>query len=319
MQEDSCARPAPVDVVVTAAEGEYFHGVAALANSLVRAGFVGDIIVAARGPRPEWGLKRLADDYHAVSEGVRLRLVDVPGPWHLGNLRAQFIVDVFERIQPAAATVYYFDTDIVITGSWSLFARWAQDGVVAALDVSDAFMPPNHAYRAEWRRMIARCGLPCREVTGYLNSGCVGVSRANLDFARAWARLMQGLADEGADMGSLRGNGKPEYARMDQDLMNVAVMATTTPMALLGYETMGVYPRVGEIMPHAMFHKKPWRRRYVRDALRGMPPGRAHLAWWNFVDGPIRSFPPGSLRWRKARVALARGIGLLHARESRHL
>lgn len=309
-----------VDVVTTAAEGDYFHGVAALANSLVQAGFVGEIIVAFRGPTPAWvaALPRDGDGWR-VSDVVRLRLVEVPGPWHLGNRRAHFIVDIFERIQPAAGVVYYFDTDIVVTGRWSVFRRWAEDGVVAALDVSDAFMPPNHAYRAEWRRMLARCGLPCREVTGYLNSGCVGVARAHIGFARVWARLMEALAEEGADMGGLRSSDKPEYARMDQDMMNVAVMAATTPMALLGFESMGVYPRVGEMMPHAMFHKKPWRRAYLLDALRGMPPGRAHLAWWRFVDGPVRSFGPWSLRWRKARLALARGIGLLHVRESRHL
>lgn len=309
-----------MDVVTTAAEGDYFIGVAALTNSLVRAGFAGEVIVACRGPRPGWiAALPTEGDGHRVAPSVRLRLVEVPGPWHLGNRRAHFIVDIFQRIQPAARVVYYFDTDIVVTGRWETLARWAQDGVVAALDVSDAFMPPNHAYRAEWRRMIARCGLPCREATGYLNSGCVGISRAHADFARVWARLMDGLAADGADMRSLRGTGKPEYARMDQDMMNVAAMAATTPMALLGFEAMGVYPRVGEIMPHAMFHKKPWRRPYLLDALRGMPPGRAHLAWWMFADGPLRPFGPWSLRWRKAHVAFARAVGLVHVRELRHL
>ncbi len=40
-------------------------------------------------------------------------------------------------------------------------------------------------------------------------------------------------------------------------MLNVAMMAAATPMALLGFEAMGVYPRVGEFIPHAMFHRKP--------------------------------------------------------------
>ncbi len=202
--------PATIDVGTTAAEGHYFHGVAALANSLVAAGFAGEIIVAYRGALPAWlgALPREGDGYR-VSAAARMRLVEVPGPWHFTNLKARLILDIFERIQPAARLVYYFDTDIVVTGAWEHFARWAGAGVVAALDVSDSFMPPNHAYRTEWRRIASLCGFSCRDVSGYLNGGCVGISRTHLGFARVWARLMEALADEGIDMGGLRSAGSP--------------------------------------------------------------------------------------------------------------
>jgi hypothetical protein len=39
-----------------------------------------------------------------------------------------------------------------------------------------------------------------------------------------------------------------------------------------------------------MFQKKPWSRKYLLDALRGFPPDRTHLAYWEFVDGPIGPF-----------------------------
>jgi hypothetical protein len=78
-----------------------------------------------------------------------------------------------------------------------------------------------------------------------------------------------------------------------------------------------ILSRVG--VPHAKFHKKRSRRPHILDALRGIPPGGSHLAYWRFVDGPIRSFGRWSLFWRRAQVGLARGIGLLHVRESRNL
>ena len=42
------------DVVCTTAEGNYFYGLAALANSLVRAGFKGSIVVGYRHGKPTW-------------------------------------------------------------------------------------------------------------------------------------------------------------------------------------------------------------------------------------------------------------------------
>ena len=40
--------------------------------------------------------------------------------------------------------------------------------------------------------------------------------------------------------------------------------------------------------------------------LRGIPPDRAHLAYWEFVDGPIRPFNRLELKKKKIEVATAR-------------
>jgi hypothetical protein len=153
-----------------------------------------------------------------------------------------------------------------------------------------------------------------------MNSGCVGLSRENADFARIWQDLMYGLEAENIDMSVIKfEGGLVEFAKMDQDVLNVTVMATQTPLALLGREAMGVYPRNGAILPHAMFDKKPWVRPYLLDALRGIPPGRAHLAFWDFVSGPIHPFGRWTLRRKRLTLANARVISLFHVRISRDL
>jgi hypothetical protein len=310
-------------VVCTLAEGHYFYGVAALVNSLVRAGFEGTVVAGFRGDRPIW-LKPFARDLtidsYAVTPSIQLRFIEVPGPWHLNNCKPHFIEDLVFKKYPDADLIYYFDTDIVITHSWSSFARWARSGVVLVLDPADTHMSPHHVYRLGWRDLAARQNHGYREFTGYVNGGCIGISRAYANFANVWSRLMEELERDGADMRRMKNaTGKLEFSRMDQDVLNATIMATDIPICLLGPEAMGMFPFINTIMPHAMWHKKPWRRNYIFDALRGLPPSRTHLAYWQFVDGPIRPFNEFALFRKRAQLTAGHLIGVIHTRSSRDL
>jgi hypothetical protein len=315
--------PHAAQVVCTLAEQHYFYGVAALVNSLVWAGFEGAAVVGFRGQRPNWLEAFPRDpalDSYAITPAVRLRLIEVPGSWHLNNCKPHFIEDLLFKEYPEADLVYYFDTDIVIKHSWSSFARWARSGVVLVLDPADSYMSPRHVYRRAWEDLAAKQNRPCRDFTGYVNGGCIGIDRAYADFARVWSGLMEELERDGADMRKMKNAaGKLEFSRMDQDVLNATIMATDIPISLLGSEAMGMFPFVGEIMPHTMWHRKPWNRNYILDALRGLPPSRTHRAYWEFVDGPIRPFSEFALLRKRAQFAVGHLISLLHSRSSRDL
>jgi hypothetical protein len=315
-------RPA-VSVVCTLAEGSYFNGVAALTNSLVDAGFRGDVVVGYRGSKPAW-LAQLkkdhANDVYVVTPQVHLKLVEIPGTWHLNNCKPHFIKQVLLEQSADADLVFYFDTDIVIKHSWDTFVGWARDGVLLVLDVADSYMSPHHVFRRAWAALAAKQGLKCRDFTGYVNGGCVGVHRAYAQFPVVWSALMEELERDGANMKEMKNwTGKLAFSRMDQDVLNATIMATNTPIALLGSEAMGMFPWANMVMPHAMFQKKPWSRKYLLDALRGFPPDRTHLAYWQFVDGPIRPFSRLDLLGKRIRVRIARLIGLLHSRSLRDI
>jgi hypothetical protein len=309
-------------IVCTLAEGSYFQGAAALANSLVYAGFQGTVVVGYRGVPPQW-LETLPPDgmpgVYTLTPHVRLQLVEVPGAWHLNNRKAHFINSVLKNFADAE-TFYYFDTDIVITRHWNTFINWARKGVVLALDIADTYMSPHHVYRQAWRDLSVKRGFACRDVTGYVNGGCVGMTKAHAGFAEVWSSLMEELERDGADMQKMKNwDGPLEFSRMDQDVLNATVMATDTPIALLGSEAMGMFPWAGVVMPHAMFQKKPWLRNYIIDALRGFPPDRTHLAYWQFVNGPIYPFGRSARRLKQLQLKIARLIGLLHSRSLRDL
>jgi hypothetical protein len=310
-------------VVCTLAEGSYFSGLAALANSLIPAGFEGRIVVGYRGSKPQWveSLKLLdqASQIYEVTSTVNLRFLELAGTWHLNNLKAHLINQIFNAYIDVDL-IYYFDTDIVVTQAWSTLVEWARDGVVLVLDMADTYMSPHHVYRRAWRNLAAKQSLNCRDFSGYVNGGCVGVNRAFAEFPRVWSVLMEELEREGADMKKMKNlTGQLAFARMDQDVLNATIMATDTPIALLGFEAMGLFPWWGEVMPHAMHYRKPWVRNYIYDALRGFPPNRTYRTYWKFVDGPIRPFGEFELKRKKLTVGIARCIGLFHTRSFRDL
>jgi hypothetical protein len=310
-------------VVCTLAEGGYFYGVAALINSLVRADFEGLVLIGYRGARPAW-LRSLGhnvvEDIYEVTPGVRVKLIEMTGTWHLNNCKPLLLRSVLFELCPKAELVYYLDTDIVVKHSWNVFAQWARSGIVLVLDIADSHMSPHHVYRHAWRTLAARQGFSCREFTGYVNAGCVGISRDHAEFATIWTRLMDELERDGVDMRKMKNqNGRLEFARMDQDVLNATIMASQTPLALLGFEAMGLFPWWGMVMPHAMYGKKPWVRNYIADALRGWPPGQVHNAYWEFASYPIRPFHSVALRVKRLELAIGNLIGRLHMRSFRDL
>ncbi len=296
--------PGRPHVVCLLAEGSYFRGVAAMANSLVRNGFAGHIVVGYRGELPAWEGPVIPrpGPAQALTAGVDIQFLAVTNPWHLSNQKPHFLRRVAAELHPDLASLWYFDVDIVLKTHWDAFARWSEAGLVLVLDMAETFMPPNHSFRREWRALGARAGLGYREVSGYMNGGCVGVSAKALGFLQAWETLLDTYAADGADMGRMiNRTGKPEYAKMDQDLLNAAVMATDTPFCVLGVEAMDAFPSAN-IMSHAMVFAKPWVRNYIRDAITGYQPDPAHKAFWFYADGPIRAFT--AVEWRRKMLIL---------------
>lgn len=309
-----------VDVVCMLAEMSYFHGAAALANSLVRNGFQGHIVVGYRGALPKWEgpVQPATGSAQMLSPGVDIKFVEVLQAWHLGNLKPHFMLDVAKDLYPGLTSIWYFDVDIVLKTSWSNFARWCEIGLVLVLDMAETYMPSNHIFRREWAALAARARLSHqRAINGYFNSGCVGVTRRELDFLHAWRTLLEQLAHEGADMTRLVDrSGKPEFAKMDQDILNAAVMATKSPFGVLGVEAMDAFPSA-QIMSHAMVFAKPWVRNYIRDAIIGFQPDAAHLAFWRYADKPIASFTPTEWQRKMRVLKVSRLIGHLRRRSLR--
>jgi hypothetical protein len=303
--------------VCTVAEGQYHFGVAALCNSLYRHGYRGRVWVGCRGELPGWAADAVdVGSWRelAVAQGFDVCFVPIEGPWHLSNYKPAFLRRVLEELAPKAEALFYFDSDIVIRCQWDFFEDWVERGVALIQDMWDPGMLPTHIFKKRWAAHARKLGYQARDVAGYFNGGFVGVARADLGFVAIWEEILKSAADAGGDMRRLKLDDPNHiFYKMDQDALNVAVLATAAEIVTGGQEMMEIYPW-GEVMAHAMHFNKPWKRRYLWDALNGFPPGRPHLAHWENVDGPISSYSNTTLLMKRLDIWAARVVGKLHHR-----
>ena len=303
--------------ICTVAEGQYHFGVAALCNSLYRHDYRGSVWVGYRGALPGWaaGTVDLGKWRElTVAHGFKVCFVPVDGPWHLANYKPMLLRRVLEELAPEAQALIYFDSDIVIRCRWDFFEEWVDRGVALVQDMWDPGMLPTHIFKKRWADHARTLGYDARDVLGYFNSGFLGVRRSDIGFVQVWERILQSIAAAGGDMSRLKLDDPNHiFYKMDQDALNAAVLASTAEIVTGGQEMMEIYPW-GEVMAHAMHFKKPWKRKYLWDALNGFPPGRPHLAYWQNIDGPIRSYSNIALLMKRLDIGAARIVGRLHHR-----
>jgi hypothetical protein len=285
---------------VTLFEGDYHFGAAALINSLHAAGFSGTFVCGHRGPPPPW-----AGAARALAPQIDVRWVPLETPIHLTNYKPTFLCECWRRHSADADQLYYFDPDIVVKAPWPVLARWAQDGLALCEDVNANF-PSGHPFRLAWLDFFQRNGLhPLRVLERYYNAGFFGVPRAHISFLDIWVDLVARATGETGSLDKLKNSGPDAlFHSADQDAMNMAFLLSTAPINAAGPEGMD-FIHGGHLLSHAAGGAKPWRGGFVRDALRGRPPGLAQKFFYDYATGPVPVFSAGRLRRLRFSLKLA--------------
>ncbi len=292
--------------VITIVEGHYHLGLGALANSLVASGFSGPITVFSRTAEPSW-VREYDEALRQGNSQVRLHYRRIETDRHLSALKPDAMLEIFDTTD--AETVFYFDPDIVLLARWDFFERWARCGVAMVEDGNYGSLPADHPHRHAWSTRLEQIGMPVkRRLSRYYNSGFVGALREHCPFVDAWRSAMNGVA-EVVELSKFKpGTREDPYFGTDQDTLNMAAMATETPLSTLGPDGMG-FTFGAAVMSHAIGFEKPWERRYVRNALGGMSPTQAEKDWARNLTHPIPVLPPGKVRSLKRAQKLAAAIG----------
>jgi hypothetical protein len=317
------AEPAGNTAICTIFEKDYHLGLAALVNSLARAGFAGKVWAGYRGPLPPWTrqlnqLKRL-DGEGEYQVGDRIRLAFVPLTWdrHLSNCKPTFMLDLLENRSKESEYLWYFDPDVFIRCNWQTFADWQRCGIAMCQDRVSTNLPADAPLRHKWMEIGRNMGLgePRRALYQYFNSGAVGVAASQTSFLRLWQRILDQAAAMGVNVNRLMaGSRAMPFHAVDQDGMNMAAMYTEHSLSTMGQEAMGFIP--GGFTMYHVPGPKPWRGSMLRRALAGYPPHAAAKFYFTQATSPIRIYSPGQLRIKRLDCALAAFIGRFYHRQT---
>ena len=275
----------------TLGEGDYHYGTGALANSLHASGFRGIFYIGYRGELPHWADAREALE---LPGGMRLSFVQVDAGLNPNFQKATFMLRLMSE-HPEHRAIAYFDSDVVVTASWGFFEDWSTRGVGLCMDMV-AIVPEQHPWRLAWRDLATSIGMETRPLDYYCNGGFALVPREHQDFLQLWRRSVEAVLESLAVPGSAGsvkfGDVESPFHRSDQDALAMAMMATSAPLSVVGPDGMSFVPGLN-LMTHALFHPKPWHRRYLVEALQGKPPVLAHREYWKHVRAPLALFGGG--------------------------
>ncbi|OQX15214.1 MAG: hypothetical protein BWK80_41175 [Desulfobacteraceae bacterium IS3] len=247
--------------ICTLGEGDFHHGLGTLVNSLAAHGFCGKIVVGWKNGEIPWlrEFQKNAGGWYRVGSGIELLVSMVSPNMHLTNFKPNWMKSVMEEIVPETEGCFYFDPDVTVLFPWWFFEQWIADGVAVCEDRNSP-MPCSHPRRNAWRRIFQKRSMELvNPFEQYANGGCVGVARSRIGFLDLWARTIQVAGEETGAISDIVAKPESWFPFMDQDALNVSLMATGESVSWVGKDGMNFDGR-GILMHHDLGPRKPWRR-----------------------------------------------------------
>ena len=294
-------------VLTTLAERDYFYGLSALINSAVHFGpYVDKVVVGYRGPLPSWlpTLKhRDGVAYFKMTENLEVSLHEMTDEvTHMVHQKPRWCLKVMDELAPDATTILFMDSDIVVNNSMPFYDNWSEQGVGVCGDVNFHFSA-FHPIRQKWSALAESAGRPTKNtIEGYYNSGFLLLRREYRSFLVDWNQAIDIFAPYSGDTSKFRVNNRlSTVLSANQDGLNLALMITDCPIALLGPDAMGFEGGI-QLMYHILGQGKSWRKNYLLSSFDGRPPALADQAFWEFANG--QKLQPYSSSTTKSKLLL---------------
>jgi hypothetical protein len=306
------------EAVCTIFENHYHHGVAAMVNSLIKAGFSGNIYCGYRGSLPQWAQGcRTKSGIAALQVNEVATLVFIPcdSNVHLAHYKPTFMLRLLQNEAQDARQLHYLDPDIVLNCGWETMRRWSAGGIALSEDYY-GYLPVRHPIRLGWKDWLSDYPeLSVQsEFNQYFSSGYVGVSASDIEFLKLWETVIRRIGESGNYLQTLvTGNSEKLFYLPDQDAMNIALMCGKFTVNSAGPESMDFVPcgRMPKLLFHAIGSKKPWLGGFLRMALRGYAPTQSARQFFKHTAGPLKSFTRMQLWCLKTEFRLATQLSRL--------
>lgn len=313
-----------ISVVCTLFENHFHFGLAALTNSLCRQGFKGSVYAGYRGALPKWCSSAKPDSslnwpgasiYHAT-EHVTINFLPVDTAFHFTNYKPAFMLQLLNGAAKHADAIMYFDPDIVINCNWSFFEDWASHGVALVHEIVTNDLPDTHPVRMQWKKIIESNN---REIThkvdSYINGGFCGVTKENISFLATWNEFINiGIKEYNADITKIWSFNKAHpFCFLDQDALNITAMCCDCPISEMGPDGMD-FIHGGWTMAHAVGSPKPWKKKFIASAFKGIPPSIADKEFWKNANGPVSTYSTGYAKIKMLSMQTAAFMGRFYRR-----
>ncbi len=276
-------------VLTTLVENHYFLGFSALLNSLVdHGGCIDKVIAGYRYDLPTWLpplTERNGIQTFTLPSGIVVDLVKLDGDGlHMVHEKPAWCLNVQENLAPEADEYYFFDSDITIDNRMSFYSEWLEEGVAICGDVNFVF-DATHPARKKWAKAAEAAGHRIvNNIDSYYNSGFLGWRNDQKQFIHDWMEASRILSAYSGDMKQFRVHDRTYMVlSTNQDGLNLAIMITEEPISLVGPDGMG-FTFGMQLMQHPI-GKKPWKRNFILDFIKGYPPRKGDLTFWKAANG----------------------------------
>ncbi len=180
-------------------------------------------------------------------------------------------------------------------------------------------MPSTHPIRSAWMELARNegWGNPQKTLDQYFNSGFIGLDIKYRPFLTQWVAALAMAHKSGVKPDQFqKGSRTQDFYTVDQDTMNIAVMYSDAPVSAMGPDGMS-FLGGGIFMHHSITSPKPWRKSFLRQALRGNPPTSADMHFLQCADGPLQPYPLKTLKKMRRDAYIATKLGMIYRWQSR--
>ncbi len=304
-------------ILTTLAENDYFLGVAALLNSVIKNGtYVDKVIIGYRGDLPSW-LPELIKSKNGhtfdLGENLVVELVEVVGALHMVHEKPKWFEHLTFNLEPHASEYYFYDSDITVLNRMDFFGEWSAQGVGICEDVNYD-MSSNHPIRLQWKMLAEKNGLKIeRELSRYYNSGFLAWRNEHIQFIRDWVTCFDLMKSQSGDMKQFRVNDRTKMIlSANQDSFNLAAMITKVPISVIGPEAMGFHYGL-KLMAHPL-GPKPWNINFIKAFFQGNPPRNADLSFWKYACGALNPYTATKVKSKINQLKLLKGLGRFYSK-----
>lgn len=292
-----------MNVVACLVENNYWHGVSALLNSLIKNNFKGMFCIGYKGDIPKWYQQLNQTDETIIPKVLLISLTEINCERHLGYHKPFFLNELTKKYKPSK--LFYFDVDCLPITNFDFFEKWTENHMSVCMDECFTFVHKTHPWKQEWKKIIEINNLKFEtNDLPYINSGYIGIPNKYFALLPIWENITIYLESSGFNTKSF--NKNPIHPiQGDQEILNLSLCCfKESDLSIMGREGMGFQDPV-YLMVHCTNTNKPWSCKYLtRFILTGVSASNRDKLYFKYINLNTKSFSTYQLLLRRVDLKI---------------